>query len=701
MNIMYRDSSFLKINEHDIRNRITYYQDNIFDNIYFVGNNKAYKGFLNYEIEKEHYCLNTHNYVKKETNIEDVKYLFYSNPALFRIPVIHDNILIGEYYNANTLGQSLYKKIEDRSLQIFHLFADELKIWANNKNISIICNQQVFRKFRKFIPEIKLYNENDNYNDSSIIIDTVTTDHFRKYFNLGPRSAISLSKVLMPIMIEKISSYFRINNIAFYIVNGIKKSHLSNPNKKELDNLKKTLEEVINDEDYVKLIYKNDLNSYNHIQRHKQDINQISRIIFNGIHNILLDRRDIDFNIINGQRITIGNPIVAKQKIHFYGPCVIQGLCVSDSQTIPSIVQKNINSLHYKNIQVENHGLAYGKDLINDLLYIMSTNFSKNDIVILMSGFTNEEIEVINRNKITIIDGIKCLRNKQNWFLNSPFHCNTYANKILADIIFKQIRSNLQDNMQKEYIGNIIKNQNMNLRYDSFSIVDTFEMKQYLSTISKYKIKNRDNLKIGSIVMNANPCTYGHIYLIDEALKMVDYLYIFLVEESKNSYDYIDREYMLKSNFKDNNRVCIISGGSILTSEISFPEYFNRNIEYEHIDPTLNIRIFAEMIAPLLNIKYRFFGNEPNDNVTSILNKYAIDEFPKYGIEVHIIQRKEINGIPVSAKTVRSMLKLKNYNQIYNLVPFPTFYRLLELNGETLDSINKILINLYDGNSCI
>ena len=40
--------------------------------------------------------------------------------------------------------------------------------------------------------------------------------------------------------------------------------------------------------------------------------------------------------------------------------------------------------------------------------------------------------------------------------------------------------------------------------------------------------------KVGCIVMNCNPFTSGHRYLIEYALKNVDYLFIFVVEEDQS-----------------------------------------------------------------------------------------------------------------------------------------------------------------------
>lgn len=43
--------------------------------------------------------------------------------------------------------------------------------------------------------------------------------------------------------------------------------------------------------------------------------------------------------------------------------------------------------------------------------------------------------------------------------------------------------------------------------------------------------KKKDGDKIGSIVMNANPFTLGHQYLIETAASQCDWLHLFVVSE--------------------------------------------------------------------------------------------------------------------------------------------------------------------------
>ena len=68
-NILYRDISELALNYINLKERIIYYQDNIFDNIYFTDTEGQYLGFYNSKIDKINGLMNTNLFFDKSTNI--------------------------------------------------------------------------------------------------------------------------------------------------------------------------------------------------------------------------------------------------------------------------------------------------------------------------------------------------------------------------------------------------------------------------------------------------------------------------------------------------------------------------------------------------------------------------------------------------------------------------------------------------------
>ena len=239
----------------------------------------------------------------------------------------------------------------------------------------------------------------------------------------------------------------------------------------------------------------------------------------------------------------------------------------------------------------------------------------------------------------------------------------------------------------------MIESLSLNLHHNPYAILDSGELNAYMEYIKQFKC---DAKKKGAVVLNANPCTYGHLYLIREALKYVDFLYVFLVEESVGSLPYMDREYMLKESLKYNRRVKVLRGGNIMTSEKVFPEYFNKSSEPTRISLVLTHRTFGKIVSSTLGITYRFFGTEPNDMVTQALNESAKEILPEYGIQPIFIERMSLNGSYVSARNVRNLLQNDQYSELAKLVPFPTYKRLLEIKHKYNNCTQAIYYNNVD-----
>ena len=174
--------------------------------------------------------------------------------------------------------------------------------------------------------------------------------------------------------------------------------------------------------------------------------------------------------------------------------------------------------------------------------------------------------------------------------------------------------------------------------------------------------------------MNCNPFTYGHKYLIEQALKKVDYLYIFVVEENRSFFTFDDRINMVKEGIKEFSNVTVLPSGQFMISSLTFPEYFDKEDNQDvKIDATNDLRIFGEKIAPVLKIKIRFAGEEPIDKITRQYNDAMSTELNKYGIKFICIPRLKHNQDFISASIVRN--KMSNYDiaEIKELVPNTTY----------------------------
>lgn len=80
--------------------------------------------------------------------------------------------------------------------------------------------------------------------------------------------------------------------------------------------------------------------------------------------------------------------------------------------------------------------------------------------------------------------------------------------------------------------------------------------------------------KIGSIVMNANPFTRGHQYLVRQAAAQCDWLHLFLVKEDNSRFPYEDRLQLVLSGTEDIGQFTVHPGSEYMISRATFPCYF-------------------------------------------------------------------------------------------------------------------------------
>lgn len=193
----------------------------------------------------------------------------------------------------------------------------------------------------------------------------------------------------------------------------------------------------------------------------------------------------------------------------------------------------------------------------------------------------------------------------------------------------------------------------------------------------------------GAIIVNCNPMTLGHKFLMEKALQEVDELLIFVVEEDLSIFPFEARYNIIKSEFKNNKNVKVLKGGPYIISRGTFPTYFiKQKDKMLQIYTELDAKIFADKIAKDLQIDIRFLGSEPKDLVTLQYNNSLQEILQERNIGVKIVERKEHENKPISASYVRSLLKEDKIIEAFELLPQSTIEFLKTENGK--DVINKI-----------
>ncbi|MBE6222982.1 MAG: [citrate (pro-3S)-lyase] ligase [Bacteroidales bacterium] len=263
-------------------------------------------------------------------------------------------------------------------------------------------------------------------------------------------------------------------------------------------------------------------------------------------------------------------------------------------------------------------------------------------------------------------------------------------------------------------------------------------LERYCNYLKGYAKEGRS----GVIVMNANPFTLGHLYLLQQASQQVDNLYVIPVKEDKSQFSYEERLSMIrasldtplpvvenyfsgrdpKNQFPTTSTglratVCVLEGSDYQISAATFPTYFLKNLsDAAETQMRLDLDLFARWIAPALNASVRFVGSEPLDPLTARYNDLMrellpeVVELPRYCLsvsETQPVQQNYFSGrdpknqfcltfaepthtdtsdrITVSASEVRKALEEGSFKRASALCPETTWpYLMAELAQRAL-----------------
>lgn len=190
----------------------------------------------------------------------------------------------------------------------------------------------------------------------------------------------------------------------------------------------------------------------------------------------------------------------------------------------------------------------------------------------------------------------------------------------------------------------------------------------YLRRLAASKTGGRS----AALVMNANPFTLGHQYLVETAAAACDTLHLFVVSEDASLVPFAVRKKLVAEGIAHLPNVVLHDSGPYIISNATFPSYFLKD-ETAVIDghARLDLAVFTK-IAAALNITARYVGEEPTSQVTSLYNKIMCEQLPESGIDCIVIPRREANGKAISASTVRQCLQTGDWATLETLVPQTT-----------------------------
>ena len=184
---------------------------------------------------------------------------------------------------------------------------------------------------------------------------------------------------------------------------------------------------------------------------------------------------------------------------------------------------------------------------------------------------------------------------------------------------------------------------------------------------------SRNTQNIAALVMNANPFTNGHLYLVEKAAAENDILHLFMVSEDASLVPYSVRKRLIMEATSHLPNICYHDSGPYIISNATFPSYFQKDKSSVITGHALLDLTIFKSIAQTLHINRRYVGEEPTSQVTGIYNQIMAKELPKSDIECIIVPRLEHDGTAISASTVRQAIHDGKIESIKPLVPEATY----------------------------
>lgn len=188
----------------------------------------------------------------------------------------------------------------------------------------------------------------------------------------------------------------------------------------------------------------------------------------------------------------------------------------------------------------------------------------------------------------------------------------------------------------------------------------------------------------GVVVMNCNPFTLGHRYLIEQAAKQVERLFVMVVREDCSLFAYAERKAMVEQGVAHLKNVTVIDGSEYAISQATFPTYFLKRLDdAADTQMLLDLDLFRRHIAPALGTTVRFVGTEPTDRLTRRYNQLMHEVLA----DVRETARLEKKGNAVSASRVRKAMEQGDMSTIRQLVPPATLpYIIAHLATQALQA---------------
>ena len=598
-----------------------------YEYLYIIDNNVftdaiSYHDFIKHGLHKK-----PRSYVVEKKYIEQIgidKYITAHN-ELSRIVVIDDNEF---QYEINLMKEpELLHCIERElfALRFMNLFAQDVRKQLNqysNSTITVFADEHVYEFLKSHFQELNFEFVKDLLEVKAGSIEYVLDYKYGKKLLskiIGEYNKIDIYSIIEKIAIDRLVDYtenyglllkmYRIPNYNYI-------SNLSEKEKKVIDN-KLSFLDLINNEEYLEEFCLSDKDKkFVSMRGASESVRWDS-----GIDIIQGDCNTFGIEVSEGKRQIPGTLSFRGESctVHFFGPCIVFGMLVVNDETIPAYF-KNICIAKHKSVSVINHGGLNGNNVLNSIMGALITPMKKNDIIIIIDFFNDlpkedyldvhELYDVLNLNKEIKVR-----------FFDHPVHCNSLANRLIAEYLFKQI---FEDNEL-----DLLNESEENWTYDK----NIFALRSF-STTHSVAIKAREKLKdlingryelfkgvIGVVVLTDFSCKDKIDFLIKDAMTMCDILILYYTFDHLDFSKQFDSIAVVES-FAVNERILVQQ----LSPYFNIYNYGTGRLYGNNFYDSYTIeKDLLEAVLIPNHVNVRFFYEKISDELADIYRNNGID----------------------------------------------------------------------------
>lgn len=607
-----------------------HFAENGYDPLYVYKN-----GNISYVVTFQDFSMRTINtnlnrgFIKTYSdNIQnsDIEKAFLENLDAERISYIKDGKVVCEV-NALielSLQNSIAKNL--MALRYVKIFYSELSAYLEQfGSILILAEYDVFTYLQTLFAEKNMVHAGSieqalwivKEQHIDICFDFMLNKKFRMVLVPEINNVVDLCKVITPAALRKIIDLAGKRDVSLLFYKLPRFQDLSCLHEREEDNFQnqKTIGQLISDNTYLNLFTREEdqkeylLNKEFHA----------SQRLDNGYCFVMDEVTSHSLNVHNGIRNNGYNDCEGCIA-NFYGPCTAYGFLVEDQLTVPGIIRRYAME-EGKSIQTHNRAGIHGDNELNSIMEALMVPVTNGDMHVFLDVL--EDLPYDCYPQITFVkdwfNEEKTIEEVQ--FLDFPGHCNTDANKIMAQHIFEDL---LNRHQCEE--GEIATRKP--LLADSFdpleniSITHASFVKQR-RVLDKYSIDKDRNGTIAVLVITGKEEMRLGKKLVNDCLLQCDFLYVLFVNANVKSID---------ENKKLYEYVCSLDFGKVKGIPLEYFFYVNRycatkDSRYECMEQALfTQRAFFKLINDELCANTYFYHDGISDDYYNDILKLASTE---------------------------------------------------------------------------